>query len=85
MAERILAAEHALGKKKTSGRVNLQYAAEENPMYRWPNEAFNVGSETRKRPSYQSLTLGQFVWGFVKNVNDMSVKNRMLEGGSTVS
>ena len=48
VAERLLAAERQIGKKRTSGRINLEYPAEPNPILRWPNEAFNVELRVRR-------------------------------------
>ena len=82
VAERVNVAAQAAGKQRTSGRINTQYNAEPDPTKRWPNEVFNVGSDNKKRPTFDNLTSGQFIWGFVKNVRevqDIETKNRMLE------
>ena len=56
-------------KQKTSGRINIQHNAE-------------LQRATKTGSSFDSLTLPQFMWGFVKSiwkVQDVNCKNCMLE------
>ena len=67
--ERIMMAGQQIGMQKTSGRINIQHNAE-------------LQRATKTGSSFDSLTLPQFMWGFVKSiwkVQDVNCKNCMLE------
>ena len=55
--------------RKKSGRYNVSETTCAPTHLRWPNESCLTGA-TRKRTSYDDLTLGQFVVGFLKNAMD---------------
>ena len=52
-------------RRRKSGRYNVA----DTPHLRWPNEACVIGT-ARKRVTFDELSLGQFVIGFVYNVMD---------------
>ena len=55
--------------RKKSGRYNVSETTCAPTHLRWPNESC-LTRATRKRTSYDDLTLGQFVVGFLKNAMD---------------
>ena len=63
------------GKRTKSGRRNTQEAAAVDPLVRWPNEAFPLGTADRGRPAYDDLTLTQFVIGMNRNLLDIDDHN----------
>ena len=54
-------------KRKKTGRFNVEYPPEPNPLLRWPSENVPLGSEGL-RPSYDKCTPTQFTLGFVANI-----------------
>ena len=71
------------GKKRRTGKQNHSDPAETNPIIRWPNKNFSLGTKDKERPTFDYLTFMQFVWGFSKNIAevvDMNIKNGMLNG-----
>ena len=72
---------------RKSGRYNVSDTPHVTPHLRWPNESCVIGT-ARKRVTFDELSLGQFVIGFVNNVTDMqhvlTMKNMLLELVETV-
>ena len=73
--------------RRKSGRYNVLDTPHVTPHLRWPNESCVIGT-VRKRVTFDELSLGQFVIGFVNNVIDMqhvlTMKNMLLELVETV-
>ena len=55
--------------QRKSGRYNIFDRPHATPHLRWPNEACVIGT-ARKRVTFDELSLGQCVTGFLTNVLD---------------
>ena len=55
--------------RKSGTRYNVSDTLHAMPHLRWPNESCVIGT-ARKRATFDELTLGQFVIGFINNVLD---------------
>ena len=56
-------------RRRKSGRYNVADTPHITPHLRWPNETCVIGT-ARKRVTFDELSLGQFVIGFINNVMD---------------
>ena len=56
-------------RRRKSGRYNVSETPHATPHLRWPNEACVIGT-ARKRTTFDELSIGQFVIGFVTNILD---------------
>ena len=69
-------------KRRKSGRYNVADTPHVTPHLRWPNESCVIGT-ARKRVTFDELSLGPFVIGFVNNVIDTqhvpTMKNMLTE------
>ena len=61
--------QQGIHRQRKSGRYNISDTPHTTPHLRWPNEACIMGT-ARKRFTFDELTLGQFVIGFVTNMLD---------------
>ena len=62
----------ANAKGKITGRLNVKGVMEPKPLLRWPNENLPI-DENGTHPSYDQMTLAQFVQGFMGTVLDLNL------------
>ena len=62
---------------RVTGRCNIKGPQDPNPLTRWPNENFPIG-EGMKRPSFDDLSLSQFVSGMLSRVLDLHLPMHRL-------